>query len=159
MFVENNFTLYRPWDQMVVPTMHRESNYSVAKGGEQWIYISDRRDSTPLRLSNIWFSQPLPACSSILQTEQGESNVCKTKGGAVPSITDICIFFDPVPQGGHTLKTLLTCSYRNKNKDGSHALSSYRNKIEMAVMLHQVARGGHIIKIPFLASAFIDSCL
>ena len=32
------------------------------------IYISDRRDSTPLRLPNIWLSQPLPALSAVYFT-------------------------------------------------------------------------------------------
>ena len=49
---------------------------------KEYKYISNRRDSTPLRLPNIWLSQPLPACSvrwagtvvkyTYILTERGE---------------------------------------------------------------------------------------
>ena len=63
------------------------------------VYISDRRDSTCHRLTKFWLTQPLPALSAVYCTtgpsdraggeRLGESNLCKTQGGAVPSITDI----------------------------------------------------------------------
>ena len=67
------------------------------------IYISDRKDSTRHRVTKIWITQPLPACSvrragSAVNCRQsgerlGESNLCKTMAGAVPSITDIYSLF------------------------------------------------------------------
>ena len=42
--------------------------YALSIGYLQRIFISDRRDSTPFRLPNIWLSQPLPALSAVYCT-------------------------------------------------------------------------------------------
>ena len=77
-------------------------------GIAQRIYISDRRDSTPLRLPNICPPNLSLLCRqyTVLQlpdclTEQaggevGWANVRKTQGGAVPSITDIYSLLTPL---------------------------------------------------------------
>ena len=70
----------------------------------QRIYINDIRDSTSHRLTKMWLIQPLPACSvrqsgSRVYCRQsgerlGESQLCKTMVGAVPSITNIIYIFN-----------------------------------------------------------------
>ncbi len=79
----------------------------------QRIYIIDRRDSTRNRFTKICLTESLPALSAVYCTtcpsdraggeRLGESNLCKTMAGAVPSITDIYILWavpSPVVEEG-----------------------------------------------------------
>ena len=103
---------------MLLPHKGQENNLSkcclfkkfteVETCCSQRIYISGRRDNTRHRLTNIWLTQPLHACSvrwagSAVYCRQsgerlGESNVWKTKRGAVPSITDVYSLSYTVPK-------------------------------------------------------------
>ena len=71
---------------------------------KEYTYISDRRDSTPLRLTNIWLSQPFPALSAVYCTtcpsdkcrrgEVGRVKCLEDEGGCCP-FYHWYIFFGP----------------------------------------------------------------
>ena len=88
--------------QVLASTMTRAQN-RIAKGStkeNERIYISERRDSTPLRLLNIWLSQPLPALSAVLNyltvwqagREVGRVKCLEEEGGCCP-FSHYYIFF------------------------------------------------------------------